>query len=91
MHPQPFNPFDRGSGVNTLAKLIPLPNQPKTPIRTLRVPDELWDAYGEVCEAEGTDRTKDIRGYMERRVRGAKQKARKGQQAEQPDDSEPGE
>lgn len=35
----------------------------------IRVDPELWREYGLACEALGTDRSKDIRALMERRVR----------------------
>lgn len=65
MHPQPTN----RSGAYALAKMTPVPNQPKTGNRVIRVPTELWDEFGQLCEAEGTDRAKDLRAYMQRRVR----------------------
>ena len=35
----------------------------------IRVDPDLWRDYGHACEALGTDRSKDIRALMERRVR----------------------
>jgi hypothetical protein len=35
----------------------------------IRVEPELWREYGEACKALGTDRSKDIRTHMVRRVR----------------------
>lgn len=35
----------------------------------IRVDPELWREYGLACEALGTDRSKDIRALMIRRVR----------------------
>jgi hypothetical protein len=35
----------------------------------IRVEPELWREYGLACAALGTDRSKDIRALMERRVR----------------------
>jgi hypothetical protein len=35
----------------------------------IRVDPDLWRDYGLACEAIGTDRSKDIRSLMERRVR----------------------
>lgn len=42
-----------------------------TPHRVIRVKDELWNAYGQVCASEGTTRAEDLRGYMEARVDGS--------------------
>lgn len=41
----------------------------KTPNRIIRVDDQLWEDFGRLCVEEGTDRAKDIRAYMQRRVR----------------------
>jgi hypothetical protein len=46
-----------------------VPNQPKNKNKPIRVSTELWAEFGEVCEAEGTNRAADLRAYMERRVR----------------------
>lgn len=35
------------------ARLRRVPNQPKTPARSLRVPDELWEDSRLIAEAEG--------------------------------------
>lgn len=35
------------------ASVPPVPNQPKTPQRSVRVPDEVWQAAKERAEAEG--------------------------------------
>ena len=45
-----------------------------TPMRgtkreAIRVEPDLWRDYGEACKALGTDRSKDLRALMERRVR----------------------
>lgn len=41
-----------------------MPNQPKTPLRNIRVEDELWDDYGQACDAKGTTRSDDLRAHM---------------------------
>jgi hypothetical protein len=41
-----------------------MPNQPKTPHRNIRVDDELWADYGNVCDAKGTTRSDDLRAHM---------------------------
>ena len=40
----------------------------------IRVEPELWRDYGEACSAENTDRSKDLRAHMLRRVRAWKRK-----------------
>lgn len=39
-----------------------------TPLKRLRVNDELWDAFGDACTAVGTDRSKALVGFMRRVV-----------------------
>lgn len=34
----------------------------------IRVDDETWAAYGEVCEAKGLSRAADLRVYIKREV-----------------------
>lgn len=41
-----------------------MPNQPKTPTRPIRVPDELWALAGQVAAAQGSDRTKAILAFL---------------------------
>jgi hypothetical protein len=43
-----------------------MPNQPKTPLRRLRVDEELWEAFGIVAEP---DRSAVIRDFMRWYVR----------------------
>lgn len=47
-----------------------------TPKQTIRVEGALWDEFGEVCKAEGTNRAEDIREHMKRRIQ-----AHRGQDA----------
>lgn len=35
----------------------------------IRVEPELWRDYGQACEADGTNRSADLRAHMLRRVR----------------------
>ena len=42
----------------------------KTPLRNIRVPDDLWKAYKENCEANGTNPSEDLREYMRSAVEG---------------------
>jgi hypothetical protein len=69
MHPQQPRDSARRSGAYALAKLRSVPNQPKNKNKPVRVSEELWAEFGKVCADEGTDRAKDLRAYMERRVR----------------------
>ncbi|MGW2692394.1 hypothetical protein ACWC3Y_11090 [Streptomyces sp. NPDC001296] len=39
-----------------------------TPGRMVRIDDEMWAAYGELCEEEGTSRADDIRRHVHARV-----------------------
>ena len=39
-----------------------------TPGRVIRVDDETWAAYGEVCEAKGLSRAADLRVYIKREI-----------------------
>lgn len=39
-----------------------------TPGRMVRIDDEVWAAYGQLCEAEGTSRADDIRRHVHSRV-----------------------
>ncbi|MEH0442496.1 hypothetical protein QA811_02180 [Streptomyces sp. B21-102] len=48
-----------------------------TPGRVVRIDDETWAAYGELCEAEGTSRADDLRRHAHARVNAwRKQQAR---------------
>ncbi|MGI8333521.1 hypothetical protein ACRYCC_26510 [Actinomadura scrupuli] len=51
-----------------MTTLIVVPSS-GTPKQTIRVERALWDAYGEVCAAEGTSRAKAIREHMESKVK----------------------
>jgi hypothetical protein len=39
-----------------------------TPGRVIRVDDETWTAYGEVCEAKGLPRAADLRVYIKGQI-----------------------
>lgn len=43
-----------------------VPNKPKTTIRGVRVPDELWLPFKAKATAEGTDASSKIRDFIER-------------------------
>lgn len=36
--------------------------------RPIRFDDELWDDYGRACEAEGINRSEDLRAHAQRKV-----------------------
>ncbi|TYK45090.1 hypothetical protein [Actinomadura decatromicini] len=59
---------------NAPAKILRVPNKPKTPNRVIRVDDDLWRDYGEACEAEGTSKSDDLRAHMARKVRAYKRR-----------------
>lgn len=45
------------------------PNQPKTPLRAIRIDDELWTAVKEKAEAEGRNVSEIIRAALRRYLR----------------------
>lgn len=47
-----------------------------TPGRVIRVDDETWDAYGEVCEAKGLSRAADLRVYIKREITAHRRRVR---------------
>lgn len=34
------------------------------PLRSIRVPSELWESFGRLCVSHGTDRSKALNAYM---------------------------
>lgn len=46
-----------------------VPNQPKTKIRAVRVPDELWEAAQAVAAERGESVSDEIRAALERYVK----------------------
>lgn len=36
--------------------------------RPIRVPEVLWEAYGEVCKEHGTNRTQDLLNHMRQQI-----------------------
>lgn len=46
-----------------------VPNKPKTKIRGIRVPDELWEDAQRVAKARGEDVSAEVRAGLERYVR----------------------
>lgn len=41
-----------------------MPNQPKTPIQRFRMDTEPWQRFGELADAEGTDRSAVLRQFV---------------------------
>lgn len=39
-----------------------------TPQRVIRVDDETWNAYGQLCEEKGLARSADLRMYIKREI-----------------------
>lgn len=62
-----------------------------TPGRMVRIDDEMWAAYGQLCEEEGTSRADDMRRHVHSRVNAwrkkqAMQRRLKHLEADQADD-----
>ena len=55
--------------VHTPGTLTRVPNQPKTPVRGVRVPDELWEAAKAKAVERGEDLSTVIRAALERYVK----------------------
>lgn len=53
----------------TPGTLSRVPNAPKTPQRTVRIPDELWAAAKAKAEGRGEDLSAVIRAALERYVK----------------------
>ncbi|WP_405944704.1 hypothetical protein [Streptomyces sp. NBC_00932] len=47
-----------------------------TPGRVIRIDDETWAEYGEVCEAKGLSRASDLRVYMKREISAHRRRVR---------------
>ncbi len=47
-----------------------------TPGRVIRVDDETWAEYGEVCEAKGLSRAADLRVYIKREIAAHKRRVK---------------
>ena len=45
-----------------------------TPGRMVRIDEEMWTAYGQLCEEEGTTRADDMRRHVHSRVNAWRQK-----------------
>lgn len=43
-----------------------MPNQPKTPLRAMRIPDELWQAALARAGEEGTTVTAEVQAFLRR-------------------------
>ena len=53
---------------NTPDTIRHMPNQPKTPVRGIRVDDDLWHAAQEKAAAEGRTMTSVLVAYLKRYV-----------------------
>ena len=53
-----------------------------TPGRVIRVDDETWAAYGEVCEAKGLSRAADLRVYINQQISAHKRRLAAERRAE---------
>lgn len=49
--------------------MVTMPNKPRTPIRGVRVPDELWQDAQAVAKARDEDVSAEIRAGLERYVK----------------------
>lgn len=61
-----------GAGASSAARLRSVPNTPGTPRRTIRVPDELWDAAQARAAERGENLSDVIRKALERYARRSK-------------------
>jgi hypothetical protein len=57
-----------GKVSNTPGRIPRMPNQPKTPVRGIRVDDDLWHAAQEKAKAEGRTMTDVLVAYLKRYV-----------------------
>lgn len=53
----------------TTARVVRVPNQPKTPMHSFRCPDELWDAAKAKADERGETVTDVLRKALERYVK----------------------
>lgn len=53
-----------------------------TPGRVIRIDEETWAEYGEVCKAKGLSRASDLRVYMKREIAAHKRRLRDERAAE---------
>ena len=68
---------------NTPGRIPRMPNQPKTPVRGIRVDEDLWRAAQAKAEAEGRTLTGVLVDYLKRYVSTPpRRKADAGRQAE---------
>lgn len=63
----------------TAGTMTTVPNQPKTPNRTMRIPDVEWEAWREAADEDGVSITdyvrKTMNGSVKRRARKPKSPA----------------
>lgn len=58
-----------GAAVLTRGRLPRMPNKPKTPLRSVRIPDELWHAAQAAAKENGEVLSDVIRAALERYVK----------------------
>lgn len=49
--------------------MVRVPNKPRTPIRSIRIADELWADAQKVAAARGEDVSAEVRSSLERYVK----------------------
>lgn len=54
-----------------------VPNAPRTPIRSFRIPDDLWEAAQHAAQQNGESVSDVVRRSLERYVKSTDRKARK--------------
>lgn len=52
-----------------------MPNAPKTPLRAIRIPDDLWAASQEAAQVRGENISAVVRRSLERYVKATEKKA----------------
>lgn len=53
----------------TAGTIARMPNQPRTPARSIRIPDEMWNQAKAVAEARGEDVSVEVRAGLERYIK----------------------
>ncbi|MBB6172242.1 hypothetical protein HNR23_002302 [Nocardiopsis mwathae] len=44
------------------------PSKKRTPLRPIRVDDDIWEPYKAICARDSTDATNDLLGHIGRRI-----------------------
>lgn len=84
MHPQYIRNTDSGQGVCSQCPVSYAVDMTTkgTPGRMIRVDDETWAAFGEVCDAKGLSRAADLRVYIKREITAHKKRLRAEQSSD---------